>query len=435
MQKFIFRLLALFCIPFSIISAGEKWCVIVDGCSTGKYYAPYFKKDGYQCAHVTTPGLPLLINTADYDLALDYDGNLENLLASLQPVSVEHVVAGSEPGLELAEQIATALGVEKNEPGFAVRSRDKYMTGETLAKNGLRSIKQAKVHSFEEASKWLDNHQKWPVVVKPLDSAGSDGFRFCQNRSEVQKAVETLLKQKMLFGKLNTELLIQEYIAGPEYIINTVSCEGQHYVQSFMIYEKRETAEGGLIFETYSLLDPSECAEAKQMFQYTFNVLDALGIRFGPAHSEVFLTPEGPVLVECGARPHGNSYPDDLMIQSAGQSQVELGFLAYTHPEKFRERTVHPYRLRKHMTVVRLASLQEGIIKAIHFLDEIEKLPSFYLHRIHKKPGDFLPKTEDLQTLAGDIFLCSENKKQLMSDIAKIRHLEKIGIFEISSPE
>ena len=41
-------------------------------------------------------------------------------------------------------------------------------------------------------------------------------------------------------------------------------------------------------------------------------MLDALGIRFGPAHTEVMLTATGPVLVESGARMHG-SVPDEIV--------------------------------------------------------------------------------------------------------------------------
>lgn len=33
--------------------------------------------------------------------------------------------------------------------------------------------------------------------------------------------------------------------------------------------------------------------------------MDALGIQHGPGHGEVIVTNTGPVLVECGARPHG----------------------------------------------------------------------------------------------------------------------------------
>lgn len=48
-------------------------------------------------------------------------------------------------------------------------------------------------------------------------------------------------------------------------------------------------------------LCPSHCIS-----NYTHNT-DALGIAHGPAHSEVMYTRAGPVLVEVGARPHGNS--------------------------------------------------------------------------------------------------------------------------------
>ena len=43
----------------------------------------------------------------------------------------------------------------------------------------------------------------------------------------------------------------------------------------------------------------------KSLLSYTVKVLDALGFRYGPSHTELMLTPKGPRLIETAARPMG----------------------------------------------------------------------------------------------------------------------------------
>merc|ERR1712157_367768 len=52
------------------------------------------------------------------------------------------------------------------------------------------------------------------------------------------------------------------------------------------------------------LLPPSGEVQDK-LVDYVFKVLDAVGLQHGPCHTEVMLTPRGPVLVEVNARMHG----------------------------------------------------------------------------------------------------------------------------------
>lgn len=409
----------------------KKYCVIVDAYSSGKYYAPYFKDKGYSCIHIqTNPNLPYEIISEDFEVLIPYQGDFQGLLASLEIFPIEFIVPGSEPGVEFAEKLGIALNLFLNEAGSGENCRNKYLTGEVLQNHGIRSILQAKIDHPDQAIAWLKLHDCLPVVVKPIDSAGADGFHLCKNIDEVVIAIESLLKASTVFGKPNSEVLIQEYAEGDEYIVNTVSYNSLHYVQSFMIYEKRETPEGGLIFETYALREPSECPQSKEIFEYAFAVLDTLGIKYGPAHIEIVLTQKGPVLIECNGRPHGHSFPETLMMECLGQTQIELSTLALMNPDEFFRRIEEPFRIYNHMTVVELIALEEGEIEAIQFLDEIEKLPSFYHFRTHYKPGDYMNKTIDLSSSPGDIFLKSENQDQIQEDIKKIRNWEAEGLFK-----
>ncbi len=411
----------------------KEVCLVVDGISTGKYYPSQFAKMGYSSIHVRSRSIGLTQNFCpgpnDYKICLENSNDLNSLVKSLENRRIACVVPGSELGVELAEELSIALHLPSNPAGTGSRCRNKFLTGETLRENGIRSAAQGKIKNKEEAYHWIKAYGSWPIVVKPLDSAGADGFHLCQNADEVMRALDSILGANNLFGSVNREALIQEYLVGDEYIVNTVSQDASHYIQSFMIYGKREDANGRLIFETYSLLRPSECPHAEEIFEYARNVLDVLQIRQGAAHLEIVQTAKGPLLIECNARPHGHSFPEQLMQECLGQSQIELTALALLDPAIFKEKTRAPYRVRKYMMAVHLISQHEGEVEEIRFLDNIEKLPSFYLHRIFCQPGCSIKRTVDLLSSPGDVFLCSENRMQIEEDLRKIREWETRGIF------
>jgi predicted ATP-grasp superfamily ATP-dependent carboligase len=411
-------------------SCSAEYCVIVDGYSTGKYYPSYFNKAGFLCIHVESgTKLPYPLNRNDYVELIEKSEDLQATLKALENYSISCVVPGAESGVELAEELCLALHLPSNTTGCAKLCRDKFLTGEKLKEFALPSVKQIQTNDVDQALDWCNKHNCWPKIVKPIDSAGSDGFHFCQNEEEIQAAMLDLLGKTNFLGKTNSQVLIQEYLKGDEYIVNTVSCGSSHYIQSFMVYQKKETDDGGLTFENYSLLKPSDCPKSAEIFAYALNVLDALGIKNGPSHLEIILTEEGPILVECNGRPHGHSFPDQLMLDCLGQTQIELSVLAFIDPETFYRKTQYPYELEKYMSAVHLISTQEGFVDEVRFLEEIEQLPSFYLHRILCPKGSFIKKTVDLLSSPGDVFLCSEKREQLVEDEKKIRAFEKEGIF------
>lgn len=412
-----------------------KYCAIVDGASTGKYYPFYLKKKGYRCIHIqSSPEIPSIakknFDSSDYEALLVFQGDLDPLLASLSEYPIEFVIPGSEPGVELANDLSYALNLYPNTQDLGKRCRDKFLMGETLRKKGIRSIQQHKIKNVAEALSAAKMYARWPLVIKPIDSGGADGFHVCRNEQELARRVASVLGTKTIFDKTNEQLLLQEYVSGPEYIVNTVSFDAHHFIESFFVYEKRDLLDEGLIFENYSLISASDSPQANEIFAYTLAVLDALGLKYGAAHSEIILTEEGPVLVECNARPHGHSLPIDLMTECLGQTQVELTTLAYTNPTAFLERIKTPFSIKKYMASIHLISNVEGKIKELHFIDDIKKLLSFHSLRLYHSPGDWIKKTVDLPTCPGDVFLKSENRDQLWNDASQIREWEAQGIFE-----
>lgn len=72
-----------------------------------------------------------------------------------------------------------------------------------------------------------DEHIKYPVLVKPVDSSGSRGITICRNRQELEIAVETGKKASKT-GKV----LIERYMDGREVTVFWTFQDGNYYLSA-----------------------------------------------------------------------------------------------------------------------------------------------------------------------------------------------------------
>jgi hypothetical protein len=184
---------------------------VVDTFSTGALIVDSLIKQGYGVIRVLSGDLnPDLLDMVLAGLATTFEGtvtlntnigsfdeSLVDLVAQINRIVVEEgkvtssliaaVIAGAETGVELADALSEKLGIRTNGTHLSEARRNKYVMGETIRAAGLRAVKQLKASSWEEVENFLDAWKPDPfkVIVKPLDSAGSDGVTLCLSRDEV----------------------------------------------------------------------------------------------------------------------------------------------------------------------------------------------------------------------------------------------------------
>lgn len=227
-----------------------------------------------------------------------------------------------------------------------------------------------------------------------------------------------------MMGSTNNEFLVQEYLKGTEYVVNTVSANGRHYVTDMWVCKKR-TIDNRVIYDKEELIQSTGLIQ-NLLCNYIFLVLDALGIKWGPAHSELILTDHGPILLETGARIGGAVLPT-IHNACIGHNQVSLAIDAYEKPESIFKKTTKAYSIHKHLFVVMLISNNEGVIKHMPLLDEIKKLSTIGFTRFKKKIGDKLAKTRDLSTSPGTVYMMCEDKDKLENEYQELLALAENG--------
>ncbi|WP_397601757.1 ATP-grasp domain-containing protein [Silvanigrella sp.] len=264
---------------------------IVDAYSTGKKLAHEFHKFGIKCIHVKSS----LANANDpkrneFLEEILFDGDFKKLKIDLNKYNPSHIIAGSEMGVELADKLVDIFKLTNAcNPKTTLLRRNKYFMHERLKELSLPCVKQFKSNNENDILKWAENLNSWPIVIKPLNSAASDGVTICENLIEISKAFHRIYKQENKLGIKNEEVLAQEFLDGTQYFVNTVSWKGNHYISDIWKQNRRRLHGRGFLFESM-LLCPSTGNIENKLTKYTKEVLNALNLTHGAAHNEIMLT-------------------------------------------------------------------------------------------------------------------------------------------------
>jgi hypothetical protein len=407
--------------------------VVVDAYSTGASLAPRFAAAGLPVVHVqSSPRLPEFylraFRAGDFVENIVHAGDLEATASRLAVYDPAFVVVGAEPGVPLADALSERLGLPSNGSEMSPARRDKNAMSEALRSAGLRAAEALKTADPAEAVAWAAARGGDPVVVKPLDSAGTDGVSICKDGAAIEAAFAASLGRPNALHGANEQLLVQELLQGTQLFVNSISWDGVHHVSE--VWRDNKLRAGANFIYDYEELLPRHGEQQDQVVPYVESVLDALGIRFGPAHTEVMLTATGPVLVESGARMHG-SVPDGVVDRCTPSHQA-LTAEAYIEPESVARRAARPYELAAGAYCVMLISQHEGLIVDDAGMREVEALPSFAGTINMLKPGNRLKRTVDLFSCPGFIYLIDPDRERLNADYDRIRELDAAGaIFQL----
>ena len=407
--------------------------VVVDAYSTGARLAPRFAAAGLPVVHVqSSPRLPEFylraFRAGDFVENVVHEGDLGATAARLAAHDPAFVVVGAEPGVPLADALSERLGLPSNGSELSSARRDKNAMSEALRHAGLRAAEALKTADVAEAITWAAARGGDPVVVKPLDSAGTDGVSICTDGAAIEAAFAANLGRPNALHGANEELLVQELLQGTQLFVNSISWDGVHHVSE--VWRDNKLRLGANFIYDYEELLPRHGEQQDQVVPYVEAVLDALGIRFGPAHTEVMLTATGPVLVESGARMHG-SVPDGIVDRCTPSHQA-LTAEAYLEPDSVARRAAQPYELAAGAYCVMLISQHEGLIVDDAGMREIEALPSFAGTINMLKPGNYLKRTVDLFSCPGFIYLIDPDRERLKADYDRIRELDAASaIFQL----
>jgi hypothetical protein len=175
----------------------------------------------------------------------------------------------------------------------------------------------------------------------------------------------------------------------------------------------------GVFYDAIELL-PYEGERQQALFAYAAEVLEALGIRYGPAHTElIWASGEGPVLVETGARlSAGNNATISRLC--GGPCALDLVVDACLDPEGFLAAPA-PRLMGSAMNCF-LIPPRGHRLRAQAPLDEIRGFASF--HRLS------IAQQDRGHPVIGVVTLVDPSARVVRDDLRRLRELERTTLYE-----
>ena len=409
--------------------ASRKAVVIVDAFSTGKLIAPKLKGQGLDVIHVASSCAILRCRRSDlrpefFALSLHHEVDPQGVLDELRSRrwDIVGVIAGSETGVFLADDLSAALELQNgNDPKSKLKRRNKVDMYRAAKDHDIPTMRTLHGSSPEELLEKCERERMpYPVVVKPSMSAGTDGVYWCESRPSIARAVSQLLKKTNLLGEKNREAVVQRFYEGREYVVDTVSWDGDHRIVDVFRTKKGKYNDAAFVPEHTTTLPSSHRLRAK-LSDFAERVLDALDIRFGAGHVEIIDAKDGLVLVECAARTHGAEFPRFCEV-AWGHSQVTQLVDAYVGQRLPPATTPRPNQL----CIVELIANCEGVVVDWHGLSTVRAL-STYLCETVVDPGTPVQRTRDAHSSPGAVVLSSTSAEAMKRDYKTVRRLEEQG--------
>lgn len=204
-----------------------------------------------------------------------------------------------EPGMMLAARLRKALGA----PGLSVEQtlsfRDKERMKQVLDRAGIRTPHHYRCRTADEVRD-AAARIGWPVIIKPIDGAGSADTYTARSERELARAVA-------MVGHV-PEVSVEEYVEGEEFTFDTVCADGEILFENVAWYRPKPlTARLNEWVSPQAVcirdLGQPNIAAGRLLGR---EVLHALGFKTGFTHMEWFRTPSGEAIFgEIGARSPG----------------------------------------------------------------------------------------------------------------------------------
>jgi hypothetical protein len=400
--------------------------LIIDPLSTSQQLIQLLHKTGASLLIMfSQAGFPQTLYGKDItpDIELHGGESIEEVLALLAPYQISAVIPGHDTAVFLADIIADKLGIPHNKLALSKARRDKFHTIEALHAADVPAAKQILAKNAEEIITWAKKEKIKPVIVKPCLSAASDDVFICHNDKEIKKSCEIIIQDKNIFSEKNEDVLAQEFLNGDEYIVNTVSWEGQHMITDVWKSEK-EWINNQPLYKTMALL-PSTDGLLNVLIPYAIKVLNAAGFEYGPAHLEIMVYNNEAKLVELNSRLMGLDISPGLLKSALERTQVEACAMAYANPEVFLSKVNSKYFLIKNLSLYFLKVRDEGLKLNQRQSERFAELKSHIGTKIKFEPGEEIPVTDDLITSPGYIVLANTDAEQLHKDLKACETIEK----------
>lgn len=244
------------------------------------------------------------------------------------------------------------------------------------------------------------------LIIKPTDRAGSRGVRIISQGDELQIALDYARKYS-----LNNEILLEEFISGPQISTETVIYKGIGFTPGFAdrVYDDTRFFYPA-VMENGGWL-PSDVSPAlhHEVCKLVEAAAKTLGIENGVAKGDVVICPSrGPLIIEMAARLSGGDFSESLVPLSSGVNYVRTAIDIALDSEGIDLSLLTP----KSMDYVanRYFFVRPGKLQDISGLDTVRAMPEVCKLELSCEIGNDLQVIDSHEKRMGVFVLKGKNK-------------------------
>ncbi|MDH1469609.1 ATP-grasp domain-containing protein [Shewanella sp. GD03713] len=220
-------------------------------------------------------------------------------------------------------QYVSALAEYLSVPCIPLRAAEiatnKLLMKQCFANNGIAIPWFSAVNSFEHLCQ-LVVERGFPLVLKPVDRSGARGVFLLKKGADLD-----VLYQSSLEESFSGQLIIEEYLEGPQISTETLFYQGKGHTVGFVDrnYEMLD------VFAPYILENggwqPSRLSQQQRsdIEQLIDDVAKALDIESGVIKGDIVFTPSGPKVIEVATRLSGGDFSESLVPLGLGVNYVQ----------------------------------------------------------------------------------------------------------------
>jgi biotin carboxylase len=219
----------------------------------------------------------------------------EAVLAKAQEYNIDVILtSATELGNTTACWVGEKLGLNTNSYQTSLNTTNKLRMKRILEKKKRLTARHSIVN--KNAIKSWDIY---PCIVKPSDSSAGRGLSYCKTKNELKSAINKGLK----FSQSN-HVLIEEYIEGTQFSIETISCNSKHQIVAINHESIRDLPH--IIETSHTMPALIEKKLKSKITLLTKKILDDFRIKYGACHIEIKVTSKNEIyIIELASRTGG----------------------------------------------------------------------------------------------------------------------------------
>ncbi|MHA4261705.1 ATP-grasp domain-containing protein [Bacillus cereus] len=188
-----------------------------------------------------------------------------------------------------------------------------HMENKILTRNVLKDLPISLNYSIYKPTESLssffkkNNKINFPLIVKSPKSTGSKDVLLVKNKDQLILSIQSLLKKLP-----NEEILLEEYIDGPQYLVEILVQDGKVHI--IAVIEQEITFFERFIVTGYSLLGRVEKRLYNSLFNAINSVIHAFNMKNGACHLELRRIDNVWKLIEINPRISGGAMNDIIEV-------------------------------------------------------------------------------------------------------------------------